>query len=78
MSATVGRAPSSGAARCPQAPPCSLFVTALSAAGATSLAGPLGLYIARNVATVAVTVFGVVDGSRGALGTRAGLTVDSG
>lgn len=41
--------------------------TALSAAGATSLAGPLGVYIARNLATVVVTVFGVVDGSRAAL-----------
>lgn len=41
--------------------------TALSAAGATSLAGPLGVYIARNLATIVVTVFGVADGSRAAV-----------
>jgi hypothetical protein len=39
----------------------------LSAAGATSLAGPLGVYIARNLATVAVTAFCVFEGSRAAL-----------
>jgi hypothetical protein len=41
--------------------------TALTAAGATSLAGPLGVYIARNLATVAVSVFCAVEGSRAAL-----------
>lgn len=33
----------------------------LRAEGALSLAGPLGLYIARNLATVATTVFALVN-----------------
>jgi hypothetical protein len=40
---------------------------AFSAAGALSLAGPLGLYLARNVATFFVTVFSLTDKSIGAL-----------
>lgn len=36
---------------------------ALSATGALSLAGPLGLFLSRNVATVAVTVFGLIKKS---------------
>lgn len=36
---------------------------ALGAAGALSLAGPLGLFLSRNVATVAVTVFGLLKNS---------------
>lgn len=39
---------------------------ALSAAGATSLAGPLGLYVARNLATVAVGAFALTNGSKDA------------
>lgn len=39
----------------------------LTTAGALSLAGPLGLYVARNLATVAVGLFGFVDNSRAAL-----------
>lgn len=33
---------------------------ALAAGGALSLAGPLGLFLSRNVATLVVTVFGLV------------------
>ncbi len=33
---------------------------ALPAAGALSLAGPLGLFLSRNMATAAVTAFGLV------------------
>lgn len=33
---------------------------ALPAAGALSLAGPLGLFVSRNVATAAVTIFALV------------------
>ncbi|MDP5170533.1 MAG: hypothetical protein NWR72_09820 [Bacteroidia bacterium] len=33
---------------------------ALPAAGALSLAGPLGLFLSRNVATAAVTAFGLI------------------
>jgi hypothetical protein len=39
----------------------------LSAAGATSLAGPIGLYIARNLATVAVGAFALKTGALGAI-----------
>ena len=39
----------------------------LSAAGAASLAGPMGLYIARNLATVAVGAFALFGGGREAL-----------
>lgn len=34
---------------------------ALPAAGALSLAGPLGLFLSRNVATAAVTLFGLLQ-----------------
>lgn len=34
---------------------------AISAAGALSLAGPLGLFVSRNFATLAVTVFALVQ-----------------
>ena len=34
---------------------------ALPAAGALSLAGPLGLFVARNMATAAVTLFGLLQ-----------------
>lgn len=39
----------------------------LAAAGATSLAGPMGLYIARNLATVAVGAFALSNGSHAAI-----------
>jgi hypothetical protein len=41
--------------------------SALGAAGALALAGPLGLYVARNLATVAVGAFALRDGSVPAL-----------
>lgn len=34
---------------------------ALSAAGALSLAGPLGLFVSRNMATAVVTIFGLLQ-----------------
>lgn len=34
---------------------------ALPAAGALSLAGPLGLFVSRNLATAAVTIFALVN-----------------
>lgn len=34
---------------------------ALPAAGALSLAGPLGLFVSRNMATAAVTLFGLLQ-----------------
>ena len=34
---------------------------ALPAAGALSLAGPLGLFLSRNVATAVVTIFGLLQ-----------------
>ena len=34
---------------------------ALPAAGALSLAGPLGLFVSRNMATAVVTIFGLVQ-----------------
>lgn len=34
---------------------------ALSAAGALSLAGPLGLFVSRNMATAVVTLFGLLQ-----------------
>lgn len=34
---------------------------ALQAAGALSLAGPLGLFVSRNMATAAVTLFGLLQ-----------------
>lgn len=40
---------------------------ALKAEGALSLAGPLGLYIARNLATVATTVFALLSGTVSAI-----------
>ena len=36
---------------------------ALTAAGALSLAGPLGLFLSRNVATAVVTIFALVKNS---------------
>lgn len=36
---------------------------ALTAAGALSLAGPLGLFLSRNMATAAVTAFGLIKKS---------------
>lgn len=39
----------------------------LTAAGATSLAGPMGLYVARNLATVAVGAFALTNGSLAAI-----------
>jgi len=42
--------------------PDALFASweALSAAGALSLAGPVGLFVSRNFATAIVTVFGLI------------------
>lgn len=45
----------------------------LTTAGALSLAGPLGLYISRNLATVVVSAWAVRDG--GVMAIRAGLLV---
>ncbi len=45
----------------------------LKAEGALSLAGPLGLYIARNLATVATTVFALVSNTVSAV--RAALVL---
>ena len=41
--------------------------SAFGVAGATSLIGPVGLYIARNLATVAVGAFALGNGSLGAI-----------
>jgi hypothetical protein len=41
----------------------------LTAAGATSLAGPMGLYIARNLATVATGAFALANGAHAAVVT---------
>lgn len=46
---------------------------AITAESALSLAGPLGLYIARNLATVATTVFALVSNSTPAV--RAALVL---
>ena len=40
---------------------------AIGAVGATSLAGPLGVYLARNVATVVVSGFAAMDATTSAL-----------